>query len=159
MLTSNEIRHHAMLVLEENQVLRENQDILQKRVLDIQKSHIQEGKQKNKLIYLEDSSFVYLLQFISKLTKKIVGNLSKKVILAESDKTDLKNQIETLNFNNEDLSRKYNEVFAEVQKRVTLQDHLRQTSDLNRKIEDDNLLYKQEIEDVMNKLKVEFRFF
>lgn len=35
-----------MLVLEENQVLRENSDMLQKRILNLQKSHIQESLSK-----------------------------------------------------------------------------------------------------------------
>jgi hypothetical protein len=39
----NKIRHHARLVLEENQALKDQLDLQQSTLLDIQKNQIQEG--------------------------------------------------------------------------------------------------------------------
>ncbi len=90
-------------MLEENQVLREQIDLLQRRLLDIQKLHIQE-----------------------------IGTYSKKIIVIESDKNDLKNQIETLRSTYDDLLHKYNDAYAETQRRIPLQEHLNQTGELKR---------------------------
>lgn len=61
-----------------------------------------------------------------------VGTLSKRIIVNETDKTDLKNQIQILKANNDDLLRKYNDTLAETQRRVSLQEFLNQTGELKR---------------------------
>lgn len=58
--------------------------------------------------------------------------MSKKIITIESEKTDLRNSLETLKVNYDDLVRKYNDCVIEAQRRVKLQDHLIQTGDLKR---------------------------
>ncbi len=113
-----------MLVLEENQVLREHQDLLQKKILDIQKIHIKE-----------------------------IGNLSKRVIISDSDKADLQNQVETLKLNLDDLTGRYNDVHAESQRRVTLQEHMRQTGELKRRLDEAEARHKQELDMLAESLK------
>ena len=113
-------------MLEENQVVKEQVEMLQKRLAEFQKLHIHEG------------FFVLFVQFKLLASLKIwavvikVGNFSKQIIIAESDKTDLKNQIQVLKSNFDDLLRKYNDAYAESHRRVTLQDHLNQTGELKR---------------------------
>lgn len=79
--------------------------------------------------------------------------MSKRTILSETEKTDLRNQIETLKFNNEDLTRKQNELHAELQRRVTLQEHINQISELKRKLEDSEVYHKHELDGLTNSLK------
>ncbi len=113
-----------MLVLEENQVLREHQDLLQNKILDIQKIHIKE-----------------------------IGSLSKQVIISSSDKNDMQNQITTLKFNMEDLTSRYNDLYTESQRRITLQEHMRQTGELKRKLEEAETTHKLELDMIAESLK------
>ncbi len=64
--------------------------------------------------------------------KTQVGNLSKRIIVNEAEKNDLKNQNETIKLNHDEILRKYNDLYADSQRRVTLQDHLNKTGDLKR---------------------------
>lgn len=57
-------------------------------------------------------------------------------------------------FNNEDILRKYNDIYAEMQRRVTLQEHMKQVGELNRKLEEADLYHKQELAGITNSLKV-----
>ena len=66
------------------------------------------------------------------LSMSKVGNLSKRIIVNETDKTDLKNQIQTLKTNNDELMRKYNDTLVESQRRISLQEFLSQTGELKR---------------------------
>lgn len=61
-----------------------------------------------------------------------MNNLSKRIIVLESEKIDLRNQYENLKLNYDDLLRKHTDIFTEAQSRVRLQDHLNQTSELKR---------------------------
>lgn len=58
--------------------------------------------------------------------------MSKRIISIESEKTDLRNQIESLKLNHDELLRKHNDLFTETSRRVRLEDHLNQTGDLKR---------------------------
>jgi hypothetical protein len=60
--------------------------------------------------------------------------LSKRIIVNEAEKNDLKNQNETLKLNHDEILRKHNDLFAESQRRVALQDHLNKTGDLKRSL-------------------------
>jgi hypothetical protein len=62
----------------------------------------------------------------------IVGNLSKRIIVNDSEKNELKNHNESLKLNNDELLRKYNDLLADSQRKVSLQDHLSQTGELKR---------------------------
>ena len=86
-----------------------------------------------------------------------MGNLSKRAILSESEKIDLTNKIEMLNFTNEDLTHKYNELSAELQRRVTLKEFMKQTGDLKRKLEEADIEHHHQLEAVSDSLKVNKR--
>ena len=58
--------------------------------------------------------------------------MSKRIIVNEAEKNELKNQNESIKLNHDETLRKYNDLLAESQRRVTLQDHLNQTGDLKR---------------------------
>ncbi len=61
-----------------------------------------------------------------------VGELSKRLIIVETDKNDIKNQNDTLKLNYDELLRKYNDVLAESQRKVRLDDHLTQIGESRR---------------------------
>ena len=90
-------------MLDENKMLKEEIELMQSKLQDLQKNQIKE-----------------------------VGALSKKIIVSETDKTDLRNQIEVLKANYDELLRKYNETLSQSQRRIPLQEHLNQTGELKR---------------------------
>ena len=76
--------------------------------------------------------------------------------MLECDKTDLKNQVETLRTDMDDLFRKYNESVSESQRKVRLQDHLNQIGDLKRKTDEMAALHAYEISLLRPKLDVNY---
>ncbi|CAF0754557.1 unnamed protein product [Brachionus calyciflorus] len=119
-----QIRHHAMLVLEENKALNEQLDFQQDKLLEAQRHTIIE-----------------------------IGNLSKRIIISETEKTDLKNHIETLKFNYDELNKKFNDCLAEAQRRVKLQDHLSQTGELKKQLEETDIYHKLEYEQLTKRIE------
>jgi hypothetical protein len=63
---------------------------------------------------------------------KIVGDLSKRLVINEAEKSDFRNQIQLLKGDYDQLLRKYNDSVAESQRKVKLQEHLSQTGELKR---------------------------
>jgi hypothetical protein len=61
-----------------------------------------------------------------------VGDLSKRLVINDAEKSDLKNQIQLLRGDYDQLLRKYNDSVAESQRKVKLQEHLAQTGELKR---------------------------
>jgi predicted secreted Zn-dependent protease len=98
-----QIRNQAHLVLEENKMLSQQYDLQEKKLVEIQKTHIQE-----------------------------IGRLSKRVIVCEAERVSLLNEIDQLRANNEEMLKKYNEYSIEAQRRIKLEDHLNQVGDLKR---------------------------
>lgn len=114
-----------MLVLEENKMLAEQLEFQKMKLIETQKQHIFEGC----LIFLfgfKNLNFKILFMLC------IVGNLSKRIIVNDSEKNELKNHNESLKLNNDELLRKYNDLLADSQRKVSLQDHLSQTGELKR---------------------------
>jgi hypothetical protein len=97
------IRSQAQLVLEENKSLVSQQELLEKKLLEIQKTHIQES-----------------------------SRMSKRIIIYESERVSLFNQIDILRSNNEEIFKKFNDTSLEVQRRIKLEDHLSQITDLKK---------------------------
>ena len=54
--------------------------------------------------------------------------------MLDSEKLDLRNQLERIKLNYDDLTRRYNDLSTEAQSRVRLQEHLSQTGELKRYI-------------------------
>ena len=52
------------------------------------------------------------------------------------------------------MTRKYNDIQAESQRRVKLQDHLSQTGELKRKIDEMNVMHKHELDNTMSIVEV-----
>lgn len=77
--------------------------------------------------------------------------MSKRIIVSEAEKTDLKNHIETLKFNYDELTKKFNDCLAEAQRRVRLQDHLSQTGELKKQLEELDIYHKLELEQHLKK--------
>jgi hypothetical protein len=132
---SEKIQLQAELVLEENKTLHQQLKLEQKKVAEIQKNHIQE-----------------------------LGRMSKRILICETDRVNLLNQIDVIKINSEEILKKYNDSSVEASRRIKLDEHLNQIGDLKRKIEEINLNYKQDIENLTLKLQViqylkKFRFF
>ena len=113
----SQIKNEALLVLEENQILKEHMELKEKQFVDMEKNHINE-----------------------------VGRLSKRIIISESEKVNLLNQLDLYKENHDELLKKYNDASVEANRRVSLEEHLIQTSELKRKIEELSLNHKQELE-------------
>jgi hypothetical protein len=58
--------------------------------------------------------------------------MSRRSIVAESEKMDLKNQIETLTLNLDELNRKHHDLSIESKRQIKLDDHLNQIGELKR---------------------------
>jgi hypothetical protein len=58
--------------------------------------------------------------------------LSKRLIIVEMEKNNVKNKWDSLKTDFDELQRKYNESLVETQRRVKLDDHLNQLSELKR---------------------------
>ena len=80
--------------------------------------------------------------------------MSKRIIVNEAEKSELKNQNETIKLNHDETLRKFNDLLAESQRRVTLQDHLNQTGDLKRKLGENEIYHKHELEHTMSLIQV-----
>lgn len=113
------------MVLEENKSLEEQIDLLKSRLNDAQKNSIIESKFTFNEIQINQFNFKCLISCQ-------VNHLSKRIIMLESEKLDLRNQYENLKLNHDDLLRRLNDVSTEAQSRVRLQDHLNQTGELKR---------------------------
>jgi centrosomal protein CEP89 len=113
----NEIKTQAQVVLEENKVLTEDLKLKSEHLVNIEKLHI-----------------------------RAIGRLSKRVLLCETDKINLLNQIEVLSDNIEQLLIKNNSSSIEISRMIKLEDHLNQISHLKRKIELINQNFKHELE-------------
>jgi hypothetical protein len=115
----------AQLVLEENKYLSDNLQLEQKKLLETEKYHIQE-----------------------------CGRLSKRIVVCESLKINLENQIDLLKENNVELMNKLNEMSVENQKRISLEDHMKQIGDLKKKIEEISINSKYQLENQSSLLQV-----
>lgn len=79
--------------------------------------------------------------------------MSKRIIVNEAEKDDLRNQIEAFKFNYDELNKKYTDCLAESQRRIRLQDHLTQTGDLKKQIEETDIYFKLENEQHLKKIE------
>lgn len=111
------IRMQAQVVLEENAILREQNELREARIIEIEKTHIKE-----------------------------VGRLSKRIIISESEKVNVQNRLELFTENHNEILKKYNETSVELNRRITLEEHLKITGDLKQKIEEISLKNRQELE-------------
>lgn len=88
---------------------------------------------------------------------KEIGRLAKRIILAESDKVNLQNQLQLFSDNHDTMLAKYNQSSLELNRRITLEDHLKQIGQVTRKLEETNLKHKEEMQENMLLLQVLFR--
>lgn len=84
-------------------MLTQQLELHDNKIVEIQKSHIQE-----------------------------IGRLSKRIIVCEAERVALLNQIDVLQSSNDEILRKYNDYSIEAQRRIKLDDHLNQVGDLKR---------------------------
>jgi len=99
----NEINNLAHLVLEENKELNESLQLEDRKTFELQKSLIEEK-----------------------------SRLNKRIIVSETEKVYLQNQVDMYKSAHEDIAQRYNNLSIEFQKKVDLQDHLNQIGDLKR---------------------------
>ena len=91
------------MVLEENKELNESLILEDKKYFEFKKNHLQE-----------------------------ISRLSKRLIVSETEKFKLLNEIDIYSAANEQMNQKYNELSIQLQKRIDLQDHLNQMADLKK---------------------------
>ena len=124
---SEKIRQQAEVVLEENGLLRESLEQKETRLVEAERAHVKE-----------------------------LGRLSKRLIVAESNKVNVLGQLDLFQENHDELTKKFNRASAELQRRVTLEEHLNKTGDLQRKIEEIAMSHRQELEATLVQLEVGF---
>ena len=100
---SEKIRMQAEVVLEENNILRETLELKETRLIEVERSHIKE-----------------------------IGRLSKRLIVSESEKVNLMGQLDLFQENHDELTKKFSRASVELQRRITLEEHLKKTGDLQR---------------------------
>ncbi|CAF2815027.1 unnamed protein product [Rotaria sp. Silwood2] len=97
------IKRQAYLVLEENKVLQQQLDLQTNRLTDVQKTQIQE-----------------------------VSNLTRRLLIIESEKTESDRILETIRMRNEDLKRKYDQLMIDNNHRIHVQEHVQEISEMKR---------------------------
>ncbi|CAF0930328.1 unnamed protein product [Rotaria sp. Silwood1] len=97
------IKRQAYLVLEENKILQEQLNLQTNRLTDVQKVQIQE-----------------------------VSNLTRRLLIAESEKTESDRILETIRIRNEDLKRKYDQLMMDSNHRIHIQEHVYEISEMKR---------------------------
>jgi hypothetical protein len=89
---------------------------------------LEENKELNESLILEDRKTFELQK--SLIEEK--SRLNKRIIVSETEKVYLQNQVDMYMSANEEIAQKYNNLSIEFQKKVDLQDHLNQVGDLKR---------------------------
>ncbi len=89
--------------MEENVLLSQQLESEKNKFFDTEKHHIQE-----------------------------LSRLSRKIVVAETEKVNLLNQIDILKSINDDLVKKFNDISVDLHRKVDIQDHLNQIGDLKR---------------------------
>ncbi|CAF0906497.1 unnamed protein product [Rotaria sordida] len=97
------IKRQAYLVLEENKILQEQLNLQTNRLTDVQKAQIQE-----------------------------VSNLTRRLLIVESEKTESDRILETIRIRNEDLKRKYDQLMMDNSHRIHVQEHVQEISEMKR---------------------------
>ncbi|CAF0741166.1 unnamed protein product [Adineta steineri] len=97
------IKRQAYLVLEENKVLQEQLNLQTNRLTDVQKTQIQE-----------------------------VSNLTRRLMVVESEKTESDRILETIRIRNEDLKRKYDQLMLDSNHKIHVQEHMQEISEMKR---------------------------
>ncbi|CAF0777451.1 unnamed protein product [Adineta ricciae] len=97
------IKRQAYLVLEENKVLQEQLDLQTNRLTDVQKTQIQE-----------------------------VSNLTRRLLIVESEKSESDRVLDTIRLRNDDLKRKYDQLMLDNSHRIHVQEHMQEISEMKR---------------------------
>jgi len=124
---AEKIRMQAEVVLEENTILREQAALREARQVEMEKMHVKE-----------------------------VGRLSKRIIVTESDKVNLQSQLDLFAENHDELLKKLERCSQEMQRRMTVEEHLKVSGDLTRKVDEQSLKHREEMQTIMMQLEVRF---
>ncbi|CAF2411488.1 unnamed protein product [Rotaria sp. Silwood2] len=101
------IKRQAYLVLEENKVLQEQLNLQTNKLTDVQKVQIQE-----------------------------VSNLTRRLMVIESEKTEVDRLLETMRIKNEDLRKQYEQLIIDNDHRMHVEDHVREINEMKRLIDE-----------------------
>ncbi|CAF1128948.1 unnamed protein product [Rotaria sordida] len=97
------IKRQAYLVLEENKILQEHLNLQTNKLTDIQKAQIQE-----------------------------VSDLTRRLMIIESEKTEADRLLETMRIKNEELRKNYEKLIMDNDHRIHVDDHVREISEMKR---------------------------
>ncbi len=61
-----------------------------------------------------------------------LSRLSRKIVVAETEKVNLLNQLDVFKLANDDLVKKFNDISIDLHRKVDIQDHLNQIGDFKR---------------------------
>jgi predicted metal-dependent hydrolase len=112
------IKRQAYLVLEENKVLQEQLDLQTNQLTNIQKTQIHEGKE--------------LILCLKKINACLVSNLTRRLMIVESEKTEADRTLETVRIRNEELRKKYEQLIIDNDHRMHVEDHVREITEMKR---------------------------
>ncbi|UJR28194.1 hypothetical protein I4U23_009445 [Adineta vaga] len=118
------IKRQAYLVLEENKVLQEQLNLQTNRLTDVQKTQIQE-----------------------------VSNLTRRLLMVESEKTESDQILETIRLRNEDLRRKYDQLMLDNTHRIHVQEHMQEISEMKRLTDELSEKHAQEMQLLLRRVQ------
>jgi hypothetical protein len=119
------IENQAKLVLTENKVLNNELKLKEKQLSSLQILHT-----------------------------NIIGRFSKRVIICQTDRIRMLNQIDILKNSKEEIIEIYNNLSHEHSRCVKFNDHLLEIANLNQQIADMTTKFKKEIHEMALKIKV-----
>ncbi|CAF3413939.1 unnamed protein product [Rotaria sp. Silwood1] len=97
------IKRQAYLVLEENKVLQEQLSLQTNKLTDVQKAQIQE-----------------------------VSDLTRRLMIIESEKTEADRLLKTMRIKNEELRKQYEQLIIDNDHRMHVEDHVREINEMKR---------------------------
>ncbi|CAF0976224.1 unnamed protein product [Rotaria sp. Silwood1] len=97
------IKRQAYLVLEENKVLQEQLSLQTNKLTDVQKAQIQE-----------------------------VSDLTRRLMIIESEKTEADRLLKTIRIKNEELRKQYEQLIIDNDHRMHVEDHVREINEMKR---------------------------
>jgi len=62
----------------------------------------------------------------------LVSNLTRRLMIAESEKVDADRTLETIRLRNDDLRKKYEQLILDNDHRIHLEDHMRELTEMRR---------------------------
>lgn len=82
--------------------------------------------------YKKVTFFLTFICFLLNQYLSLVSNLTRRLLIVESEKTESDHILETIRMKNDDLKRKYEQVMLDNNHRIHIQEHVSEISEMKR---------------------------